>query len=182
MHCSGTLDRCNITWDRLRTVSCSSLQFSVSLTLPDGTSVYNESFDQSITSTPTVPLDPDTVYSVAITAGSICGSTTCSANCFTASLDSKNAVVYLVVGMLLCYPISCSITLNYEQVPLLILSQVALNTICECIYGSNTYTLYWLRVPSYFRATYVKDIHQLDLFLFCLLHFHLLTFRVLNLV
>ena len=84
-----------MTWDRLRAVSCSSLQFSVSLTLPDGTSVYNESFDQGITSTPTVPLDPDTVYSVAITAGSVCGSTTCSANCSTASIDSKTAVGYV---------------------------------------------------------------------------------------
>ena len=102
MHCSGTSDQCNITWDRLRTVSCSSLQFSVSLTLPDGTSVYNESFDQGITSTPTVPLDPDTVYSVAITAGSVCGSTTCSANCSTASIDSKNAVGWLCIWLLVC--------------------------------------------------------------------------------
>ena len=70
--------------------------------------MYRESFDQTITSTPTVPLDPDTVYSVAITAGGICGNTTCSANCSTASLDSKNAcslfVMCVVVGMYVMLP------------------------------------------------------------------------------
>ena len=60
--------------------------------------MYRESFGQSITSTPTVPLDQDTVYSVAITAGGICGNTTCSANCSTASIDGKNACsIWLLV-------------------------------------------------------------------------------------
>ena len=64
--------------------------------------MYRESFGQSITSTPTIPLDPDTVYSVAITAGSICGNTTCSAHCSTASIDSKNAVGLLCMWLLVC--------------------------------------------------------------------------------
>ena len=72
-------DRCTITWDTLHTVSCSSLQFSVSLTLPDGTSVYNESFDQSITQT--TLLDLGAVYTATVTAENVCGDTTCSTEC-----------------------------------------------------------------------------------------------------
>ena len=72
-------DRCTITWDRLRTVSCSSLQFSVSLTLPNGTSVYNESFGPSITQT--TPLDLGVMYTATITAENDCGNATCSTEC-----------------------------------------------------------------------------------------------------
>ena len=72
-------DWCTITWDRLHTVSCSSLQFSVSLTLPNGTSVYNEIFDPSITQT--TLLDLGAVYTATITAENVCGDTTCSTEC-----------------------------------------------------------------------------------------------------
>ena len=72
-------DQCNITWDTLSTVSCSSLQFSVSLTLSDGTSVYNESFDQSITQA--TPPDRGTMYTATVTAENDCGSATCSREC-----------------------------------------------------------------------------------------------------
>ena len=72
-------DRCTITWDRLGTVFCNSLQFSVFLTLPNGTAVYNENFGPSITQT--TPLDLGAVYTATITAENECGITTCSAQC-----------------------------------------------------------------------------------------------------
>jgi len=72
-------DWCNITWDTLHTVSCSSLIFSVSLTLPNGTSVYNESFNSSITQT--TPPDQGGVYTATVTAENDCGSATCSREC-----------------------------------------------------------------------------------------------------
>ena len=59
--------------------------------------------------------------------------------------------------------------------------QVTLNTIYM---EANTYTLCWLTVPSYFRPLWgshmLRMFVTLILFLFCLLHFHILTFRLLN--
>ena len=72
-------NRCTIMWDRLRTVSCGSLQFTVSLTLPNGTSVYSENFDPSITQT--TPPDQGGVYTATITAENVCGNATCSTEC-----------------------------------------------------------------------------------------------------
>ena len=72
-------DRCTITWDTLHTVSCSSLQFSVSLTLPNGTSVYNESFGPNITQA--TPPDQGGVYRATTTAENDCGNTPCSTEC-----------------------------------------------------------------------------------------------------
>ena len=68
-----------ITWDRLHTVSCSSLRFSVSLTLPNGTSVCSENFDPSITQI--IPPDLSAVYTATITAENVCGNATCSTEC-----------------------------------------------------------------------------------------------------
>ena len=82
-------DRCTITWDTLDTVSCSSLQFTVSLTLPNGSSVYNESFGPSITQT--TPPDQGGVYTATITAENVCGNTTCSKECS----PGKHKAVYL---------------------------------------------------------------------------------------
>jgi len=79
----GTTERCNIYWERPCTVSCiqRSLQFSVSLTLPDGTSAYSDSFGQDNTSTQTMPLNQSIQYSATITAENLCGNTTCSVHC-----------------------------------------------------------------------------------------------------
>ena len=84
MYLSGTLDRCTIFWDRLPTVSCSSLQFSVSLRQPDGTLVDSDVFSPSVSSTETTPLNPNTVYTVAVTAENVCGTSICSATGSTA--------------------------------------------------------------------------------------------------
>jgi len=73
-------------WEKLPTVSCSSLQVNVSVTLPDGTLVYSGSFDQSITSTQTTPLNIHTVYTAAISG--VCGAT-CSVNCSTVPIYGK---------------------------------------------------------------------------------------------
>ena len=79
-------------WEMPPTVSCSPLQqFSVSLTLTNGTTVYSGSFNQSTTFTQTIPLDSHTVYTATIT--DVCG-TTCSVNC---SISGKNA------NQLVCY-------------------------------------------------------------------------------
>ena len=74
-------DRCNITWDRLHNVSCNSLQLNVSLTLPNGTSVYSKNFDSDNTFAQTPPLDLSEMYTVNITAENECGKKTCSTNC-----------------------------------------------------------------------------------------------------
>ena len=74
-------DRCNITWDRLRTVSCNSLQFSVSLTLSNGTPVYSENFESDNIFAQTTPLDLGAAYTATITAENECGVTTCPAEC-----------------------------------------------------------------------------------------------------
>ena len=74
-------DRCTITWDRLHTVSCSSLQFSVSLTQPNGTSVYSKNVDSDNIFAQTTPLDLNAMYTATITAENECGNKTCSAEC-----------------------------------------------------------------------------------------------------
>ena len=82
----GISVNCTLMWEKLPTVSCSSLQVNVSVTLPDGTLVYSGSFDQSITSTQTTPLNMHTVYTAAITG--VCGAT-CSVNCSTVPIYGK---------------------------------------------------------------------------------------------
>ena len=90
VYLSGTTDRCTIIWERLPTVSCSLLQFNVSVTGPDGTPAYSGIFGQSTTSTETAPLNPNTTYTVTITAENVCGTTTCSAtNSTAAERDGK---------------------------------------------------------------------------------------------
>ena len=74
-------DGCNITWDRLHNVSCNSLHFIVSLTLPNGTSVYSENFDSDNTFAQTTPLDLSEMYNAIITAENECGRKTCSTKC-----------------------------------------------------------------------------------------------------
>ena len=74
-------DQCNITWDRLHTVSCSSLQFNVSLTQPNGTSVYSENFDSANIFGQTTPLDLSAIYTASITAENECGNKSCCAKC-----------------------------------------------------------------------------------------------------
>jgi len=74
-------DRCTITWDRLHTVSCSSLQFSVLLTQPNGTSVYSKNVDSDNIFAQTTPLDLNAMYTATITAENECGNKTCSAEC-----------------------------------------------------------------------------------------------------
>ena len=81
---SGTSDQCTIMWERLPTVSCSSLQVSVSLRQPGGTLVYSDVFSPSVTSTETTSLNQNTVYTATITAENLCGSSTCSATASTA--------------------------------------------------------------------------------------------------
>ena len=76
-------------WERLPTVSCSSLRFSVSLRQSDGTLVYSDLFSSSVTSTETTPLIQNTVYTVTITAENKCGSANCSASNSTA-IEGKN--------------------------------------------------------------------------------------------
>ena len=71
-------------WESIPTVSCSSLQVSISLRQPDGTLVYSDVFSPNVTSTETTPLNPNTVYTVTITAENLCGSTDCSATTSTA--------------------------------------------------------------------------------------------------
>ena len=86
---SGTSDQCTLMWERIPTVSCSSLTVEVSVTLPDETPVYSGSFDSSIDSTQTTSLKTNTVYTATI--ADVCG-TTCSVNCSTVPIDGKNAV------------------------------------------------------------------------------------------
>ena len=71
-------------WERLPTVSCSSLQVSASLRQSDGTLVYSDVFSPNVTSTETAPLSQNTVYTVTITAENLCGSSTCSTTTSTA--------------------------------------------------------------------------------------------------
>ena len=90
---SGISNRCTIMWERLPTVSCSSLQVSVSLRQPDGTLIYSDVFSPSVTSTETTPLNPNTEYSVTVTAWNECGSANCSAANSTA-IESKNTACW----------------------------------------------------------------------------------------
>ena len=76
-------------WEKLPTVSCNSLQVSISLRQPDGTLVYSDVFSPSVTSTETAPLNQNTVYTVTITAEDKCGSANCSASNSTA-IKGKN--------------------------------------------------------------------------------------------
>ena len=85
----GTSDRCTIMWERLPTVSCDSLQFSVSLKQSDGTLVYSDGFGQSVSSTETTPLNQNTMYTVTIAAENACGLSTCTATNSTA-IEGKN--------------------------------------------------------------------------------------------
>ena len=82
----GISGKCTLMWEKLPTVSCSSLQVNVSVTLPDGTLVYSGIFDQSITSIQTTSLNMNTVYTAAITG--VCGAT-CSVNCSTVPMYGK---------------------------------------------------------------------------------------------
>ena len=76
------MNQCTLMWETSPTVHCSSLQFfNVTLTRPDGTLFYSDSFGSSITSTQTIPLDPNTVYTATVTAENVCGNTTCLASC-----------------------------------------------------------------------------------------------------
>ena len=95
----GTSDRCTIMWERLPTVSCSSLHVSVSLRQPDGAVVYSDVFSPSVSSTETTPLNPNTVYTVAVTAENVCGNTTCSTECS----PGKHKAVYLSLWYALRY-------------------------------------------------------------------------------
>ena len=81
---SGISDRCTIFWERLPTVSCNSLRFSVSLRQPDGTLVYSDVLSPNVTYVETAPLNPNTVYTATIAAENACGSTNCSASNSTA--------------------------------------------------------------------------------------------------
>lgn len=76
-------DQCTVMWERIPTVSCSSLQFNVSVKGADGTPAYSHSFNQSITCAQTTPLNTSTLYTATITAENVCDSTTCCANCST---------------------------------------------------------------------------------------------------
>ena len=79
-------------WKRPLSVSCSPLQqFNISLTGPDGTLIYSDSFGQGTTTTNTISLKSNTVYRAAITAENVCGNTTCFTNCSTVPIDGKNA-------------------------------------------------------------------------------------------
>ena len=94
MHRSGLSDQCTLMWETPPTVRCSSLQqFNVLLTQPDGTLVYKGSFGQSVSSTETIPLNPNTVYTATITALNVCGNTACSANCSPVLIEGKNQLV-----------------------------------------------------------------------------------------
>ena len=95
VHRSGSSDQCTIMWKRPPTVSCSSVQFNVLLTLPDGTPFYSDGFGQGTSTTRTIPLNPNTVYRAAITAENVCGDTTCFTNCSTVTIDGKNAADFL---------------------------------------------------------------------------------------
>ena len=86
---SGISDRCTIMWERLPTVSCSSLQVSVSLRQSDGTLIYSDVFSPSVTSTETTSLNPNTEYTVTIMAENVCGTKNCSATSSTA-IERKN--------------------------------------------------------------------------------------------
>ena len=89
MYRSGISDSCTIQWERRPTVSCDSLQVSVSLRQPDGTLVYSDVFSPSVTSTETAPLNPNTEYTVTIKAENVCGTKNCSATSSTA-IERKN--------------------------------------------------------------------------------------------
>ena len=78
-------------WKRLPTVSCSSLQVSVSLRQPDGELVYSDVFSPNVTSTETAPLNQNTVYTVTIAAENLCGTANCTAKNSTA-VEGKNTV------------------------------------------------------------------------------------------
>ena len=78
-------------WERLPTVSCSSLQVSISLRQSDGTLVYSDVFSPSVTSTETTPLNQSTVYTVTITAENECGMANCTATNST-TVEGKNTV------------------------------------------------------------------------------------------
>jgi len=91
VHRSGTSDRCTIMWKTPTIVSCSLLQISVSLTIPNGIPLYSDWFGQNITSIQTIPLSANTVYTATITDE--CGST-CSVNCSTVQIDGKNVARY----------------------------------------------------------------------------------------
>ena len=100
MYRSGISDRCTIRWERLPTVSCNSLQVSVSLRQSDGTPVYSDVFSPSVTSTETTPLNSNTTYTVIITAENVCGSTNCYATGSTA-VEGKDMHGLLVITDLL---------------------------------------------------------------------------------
>ena len=71
-------------WERLPTVSCDSLQVSISLRKHDGELVYSDVFSPSVTSTETAPLNSNTTYTVIIAAENICGTSNCYATGSTA--------------------------------------------------------------------------------------------------
>ena len=89
----GTSDRCTIMWERLPTVSCDSLQFSVSLRQSNGTLVYSDGFGQSVSSTETTPLNPNTAYTVTVTAENVCRASICSATGSTA-MEGKDVACW----------------------------------------------------------------------------------------
>ena len=86
-------------------------QFNVLLTQPDGKLVYSGSFGQSVSSTETIPLNPNTVYTATIIALNICGNTTCSADCSPVLIEGKNAA-----GLLVAYHCGISLHLTYIAV------------------------------------------------------------------
>ena len=85
----GTSDQCTIMWERLPTVSCDSLQFSVSLKQSDGTLVYSNFFGRSVYSAVTTTLNQNTVYTATIAAENLCGMANCTATNSTA-VEGKN--------------------------------------------------------------------------------------------
>ena len=87
-------------WERLPTVSCDSLQFSISLRQPDGTLVYSDVFSPSVTSAKTTPLNSNSTYTVTITAENVCGSSNCYATGSTA-VEGKDMHGLLVIADLL---------------------------------------------------------------------------------
>ena len=93
---SGISDRCTIMWERLPTVSCDSLQVSISLRQPDGELVYSDVFSPSVTSTETTPLNSNTTYTVIITAKNVCGTSNCYATSSTA-VEGKDMHGLLVI-------------------------------------------------------------------------------------
>ena len=83
-------------WERLPTVSCDSLQVSISLRKPDGELVYSDVFSPNVTSTETAPLNSNTTYTVIITAENVCGTSSCYATSSTA-VEGKDMHGLLVI-------------------------------------------------------------------------------------